>query len=338
MASSDTKCKRCGKEVPVLSDCGGFYDLVPDAKVNSSHISEPMTESARNVNTSIKRDPDCVSVKKNGKKSLLGLTILVAAGFAAVILLLVIVLGQLNQYSGKVNGLRSELQIVGNELQTMRDELHIILEKNDAVEVPVESEITEPDVTETTTAPAPVLKEQNIIFTLTINGEDSKQKIDANLDLGDCVDMAVVTYSLDGASGDVNSACCTLKEANTEAFLTVERSIEDDGAKFSVSYKIDDTIFGLSEESETFRWLYRLGGDSDWKDLPEGAFKQADGAGKTDLMIDTTELQKLMDSNEGQLELRCEIFRTNSDNGSLTIVIDGIRFYEDVKDEEPAVG
>lgn len=28
LVSSDTKCKRCGKELPALSDCGGFYDLV----------------------------------------------------------------------------------------------------------------------------------------------------------------------------------------------------------------------------------------------------------------------------------------------------------------------
>lgn len=32
LTSYDTKCKRCGKEVPALSDCGGFYDLVPNAK------------------------------------------------------------------------------------------------------------------------------------------------------------------------------------------------------------------------------------------------------------------------------------------------------------------
>lgn len=34
LASSDTKCKRCGREVSALSDCGGFYDLVPNAKNN----------------------------------------------------------------------------------------------------------------------------------------------------------------------------------------------------------------------------------------------------------------------------------------------------------------
>ena len=29
--ASATKCKRCGKAVPTMSDCGGFYDLMPNA-------------------------------------------------------------------------------------------------------------------------------------------------------------------------------------------------------------------------------------------------------------------------------------------------------------------
>lgn len=29
MDRSDRACRRCGREVPALSDCGGFYDLAP---------------------------------------------------------------------------------------------------------------------------------------------------------------------------------------------------------------------------------------------------------------------------------------------------------------------
>ena len=32
METRETVCRRCGKEVPAKSDCGGFYDLVPDAQ------------------------------------------------------------------------------------------------------------------------------------------------------------------------------------------------------------------------------------------------------------------------------------------------------------------
>lgn len=56
MSPSDTKCKRCGKEVPALSDCGGFYDIIskepkpaevsPAPVVSMPEQYMPATESA----------------------------------------------------------------------------------------------------------------------------------------------------------------------------------------------------------------------------------------------------------------------------------------------------
>jgi len=31
MERSEAVCRRCGREAPAMSDCGGFYDLVPQA-------------------------------------------------------------------------------------------------------------------------------------------------------------------------------------------------------------------------------------------------------------------------------------------------------------------
>jgi hypothetical protein len=56
------------------------------------------------------------------------------------------------------------------------------------------------------------------------------------------------------------------------------------------------------------------------------------------LTIRDTALQELITDNEGQFELRCEICRTNTDDGSLTIVIEGIRFYDEENNEEQTVG
>ena len=36
MDRNDLKCRRCGKETPALSDCGGFYDLVPQVAPRSA--------------------------------------------------------------------------------------------------------------------------------------------------------------------------------------------------------------------------------------------------------------------------------------------------------------
>ena len=324
LASSDTKCKRCGKEVPALSDCGGFYDLVPNAKKPVEVHPGPVVPTERPANPPRKPEPPKevapAKSKKNGKKSLLGLFVLTVIGFALVIMLLVVILGKVNQYSSEVNGLRNDLRTIN--------------EKIDAIQVPTEPVETEPDTTEPSVILDPVLAEQNVVFTVIIPGEDSTQKIDADLNLGDYTDVAIITYGLDTLTGAVNSAGYSLAEANTTVSLTFDCNNEFRSRTVSVSYVIDDTIYGLSEAPETFKWQYRFDTESDWVDLPEDVFVQTDIAGKTGLTIRETALQELIADNEGQLELRCEIYRTNTDGGSLTIVIEGIRFY----DEEQTVG
>ena len=252
---------------------------------------------------------------------------LTVVGFALVILLLVIILGKVNQYSSEVNGLRNDLRTIN--------------EKIDAIQVPTEPVETAPETTEPETTPVttdPVLAEQNVVFTVIIPGEDSTQKIDADLNLGDYTDVAIITYGLDALTGVVNSAGYSLEEANTTLLLTIDRNIEFRSRTVYVSYVIDDTIYGLSEAPETFKWQYRFDAESDWVDLPKDAFVQTDITGKTGLTIRDTALQELLTDNEGQLELRCEIYRTNTDDGSLTIVIEGIRFSDEENNEEQTVG
>lgn len=328
LASSDTKCKRCGKEVPALSDCGGFYDLVPNAKEPVEVHPGPVVPPERPANPPRKPEPPKevppARSKKAGKKSLLGLFALTVVGFALVILLLVIILGKVNQYSNEVNELRNDLRTIN--------------EKINAIQVPTEPIETEPESTEPSVILDPVLAEQNVVFTVIIPGEDSTQKIDANLNLGDYTDVAIITYGLDTLTGVVNSAGYSLEEANTTVSLTIDRNTEFRSRTVSVSYVIDDTIYGLSEAPETFRWQYRFDEESDWVDLPKDVFVQTDITGKTELIIRDTALQELIADNEGQLELRCEIYRTNTDDGSLTIVIEGIRFYDEENNEEQTVG
>jgi hypothetical protein len=104
-----------------------------------------------------------------------------------------------------------------------------------------------------------------------------------------------------------------------------------------VSYTIDDIAYGLSNAPETCKWQYRLGNDADWEELPD-IFIQTNSTGKSGLSIRETALQELLTDNEGELELRCEIYRTNTDDGSLTIVIEGIRLYDEENNEEQTVG
>ena len=329
LTSSDTKCKRCGKEIPALSDCGGFYDLVPNAKNKSEVQPEPIMPQERLVNPLSKPEPPKEVVptrsKKSVKKLLLGLRIIAAVGFAVVVLLLIVfILGKVNQYSSEVNGLRNDLLAINEKLDSLQ-----------AAMEPVE---TEPTIPEPAATIEPALEEQDVIFKVMINSEDSSKKIDADLTLGDYSDTAIVTYGFGEMTGMVNSVDYTLKEADAAVSLVIDYSNVSRTQSILVSYVIDDVSYGPSEAPETCKWQYRFDATSEWKDLPEDAFIQNDNAGKTGLAIKETALKKLIDDNEGQFELRCEIYRANTSDGSLTIVIEGIRFYTETDDEIQAVG
>lgn len=327
IASSDTKCKRCGKEVPALSDCGGFYDLVPSAKKTSNTQPEPVAPPAKPVSPPRKPEPvrevEPARTKKNSKKSFLGLALLNVVGFVLVVALLLVIVGKVNQYSTEVNGLRNDLRTISEKINSLADA--------------TEPVIIEPDSTEPTIALDPVLAEQNVSFSAKINGKDSAQGVEADLDLGDYNDTAVISYGTDEETNYINSISYTLKEADATVVLTVECKSEFRAENLSVSYTIDDIAYGLSNAPETCKWQYRFGNDAEWEDLPD-TFSVTNITGKTELSIRETALQELLADNEGELELRCEISRTNTKNGSLTLVIEGIRFYEEANPEEYSVG
>ena len=332
IASSDTKCKRCGKEVPALSDCGGFYDLVPSAKKPSNAQPEPVAPPVKPASPPRKPEPvrevELARAKKNSKKPFLGLALLNVVGFLLVIAMLLIVLSKVNQYSTEVNGLR-------NDLRTISEKIDSLAEATEPVTT--EPEVTETESTEPTTILDPVLAEQNVIFTAKINSQESAQELEADLDLGAYTDTAVISYSMEEDTNYINSISYSLKEAGTAVVITVECNDEFRTKNLFVSYVIDDIAYGLSNAPETCKWQYRFDSNAEWEDIPE-TFTQTSGSGKTGLSIREAALQELISDNEGELELRCEISRSNTKNGSLTLVIEGIRFYEKANSEENSVG
>ena len=94
LTSYDTKCKRCGREVPALSDCGGFYDLVSNVKkpVEVQPVLAPAPTPTPTLAPVSKRK------KTNVKRILIGLiTLTVALGLAIALLFLVVALCKTNQ-------------------------------------------------------------------------------------------------------------------------------------------------------------------------------------------------------------------------------------------------
>ena len=326
LASSDTKCKRCGKEVPALSNCGGFYDLVPNAKKPGDIQPSPVVPPAKPATPPRKPEPtreaEPARTKKSNKKSFLGLLIINVVGFALVILMLLLIGSKVNQYSTEVNSLQTELETIS--------------EKIDSLAVSTEPVVDEPDVTEPTAVPDPVLAEQNVKFTVGINGKESAQEVVEELDLGDYKDTAKISYGMDEELNAINSIRYTLKEAGAAVVLTMECSNEFRTKNLSVSYVIDEIAYGPVDAPETCKWQYRFGSDADWEDIPD-TFVQTNDAGKAGLSVKEAVLADLAADSEGEFELRCEISRTNTEGGSLTMVIEGIRLYEETNSNEQTV-
>lgn len=337
LVSSDTKCNRCGKEIPALSDCGGFYDLVPNAKKPVECDPEPAVltggTACQPQPPEPPKEPVPVRGKKRDKKSQLWSTALTAFGFLIVIILLVTALNRMKRFEHEISGLQADLGGITEKIDA-------ILSTTEPAETrPIEETVpegtdpieTKPDeFTPPTIASEPVLAEQDVFFNITIGDEDYSHMAEVGVILGDYTDTANITYCVDEMAGGIDSIRYALKDANTEVILSISRVKELPTWSISVGYEIDAAVFGQSAASESVNWQYRFDKNAEWQDLPkESMFTQTDSFGKTELSFIEAVLQG-MNNHEGQLELRCEIYRPNLDGGSLTIVIEGIRSYEEV--------
>ena len=124
LTPSDTSCKRCGKEVPALSDCGGFYDLVSNEKKNAEKTpfqappaAAPQVFSTPAASSPVIPPPVVHSPvvipsasympyesKKTSKQSPAGLfALIIVLVLATAILILTIFLGKPNKQAKKGN-------------------------------------------------------------------------------------------------------------------------------------------------------------------------------------------------------------------------------------------
>lgn len=325
LTSSDIKCKRCGREVPALSDCGGFYDLVPNAKktadTNPGPVDYPEKPERANREPEQPKYLERKSAKNNHKKSFLALAIVMAVGFAFVLVMLFAIHGKVNKYSNEISGLRFVLYGISDKMSALEEE-----------------ETLPPETTVPAPVEEPVLTEQDVLITVKLAELEGAQVINTDYDLGDYSDIIATSNSFDGNTGLIANVTYALK--NAAGSLKLDFICKDDyyTKNVAVCYEIDDTAFGLSEAPETFKWQYRFDAESDWADFPDGIFIQAEDSGKTGLTIRKRVLTELMADSEGPIELRCEIYRANTDDGSLSIVIEGIRFYDETRNTKQAVG
>lgn len=107
LSASQTTCKRCGKAVPALSDCGGFYDLVPNAR-NAANAQNAPVQNAPVTRPAV---PTKAPAKKKPTRNylLLGAAAVIAVAFILLFIELFTLQGRIVWLTGRVADLEDTL-------------------------------------------------------------------------------------------------------------------------------------------------------------------------------------------------------------------------------------
>ena len=309
LTPSDSKCKRCGKEVPALSDCGGFYDLVPDAKQLPKTPPADFHRPSREMPPDRDVKPEVRSGKTN-KSVTKKLSVLPLFGAILVLVIAVIIVsGKINQYSAEIKGLRNELNGIASDIDAIEARLQ---DSEEAGSDEMTESVPEPD--------EPVFSQQDVSFSFKVVDQRDAKEYWPAYDLGKCDDKISVSFVF----GDETASAVYSAEKIGQVELSFICKSDDGPHIATVTYKIDESIFGLPKAPETCNWEYRVGSKDSWHPVTEGLFSQTGTSGQSELSVSETGWQNLIGDSEETIELRCKIYRTNTDGGSATFLIEGI--------------
>lgn len=316
LPDSASKCARCGKEIPALSDCGGFYDLAPNARRQTAEVPVstpavvPVNATPAKMNTPEKDMP--AKGKKRGKtRNGLRLSVMLVGFFVVIVLLL-----GMNRKLGKVfdAAANNEGQIITlhEELEQIKNS--IAKEENDTPTLPTEEEPV-PDNTP--------LEAQNAKVEIVADHSTAGVSVKTKAELGD-FEMPIATQViLDSATQALSGVQLDLGETEDciEVVITGKSAASAYGnGSISVDFIIDENLFAKAQNVE-YEWTYRTPGSTKWTSLDETVFAVSED-GKT-VTYSANKLENIL-GNAKTAELRLTYKRTNIKGGSLTIMISGI--------------
>lgn len=302
LAPSDLKCRRCGKEVPARSDCGGFYDLISDAqqRLKPPKDGDPHPERSSGSNAD-SEDRNGKTNKSVTKKRL------PHPFFGAVVALVIagiILPWKTNQCAADRRALRDELNSIISDADAVEARLQALeeAEADERIEsVPelVPNPAPEPD--------EPVFSKQDVSFSFKIVEQQDARAYLPAYDFGQCDDKSTISVVL----GDETASAVYLTERAGQIELGF--SCRSDGGlrTATVTYRIDETVFGLPGVPEICNWAYRVGSKDSWHLITEDIFSQTGASGLSALSIPETGWQNLIGDSEETIELRCEVYRAN---------------------------
>lgn len=213
------KCKRCGKEVPALSDCGGFYDLVPYAKPGAVMPPSVSGQEKQTAGQPQKPEPVIVEVQNESWKK-------ICFGLGLVCVALVITVAILLGLNGKLN---DEV----DQLNDRIDDLEWVIEEVESTEA------TEATGGGEATTPVP----ENITVDVQLTAEGATAK------LADAEEALAVTVQEDGSY--------QIALQDTEKAITL--ILKDEPGSLGVTVEMDPSLIGNVEGGPGTVWEYRDG-------------------------------------------------------------------------------
>lgn len=357
LTPSDVKCSRCGKAVPPLSDCGGFYDLMPTAESRKEAAPVPKMETKKATVPVQKEAQSPKSVKKNPNHGYIYITLL---GFAVIIVLVIVLFSRINQYSRVVDELKAELNSVSEELSNKENVTstteNASLENDQVDTTPsktTESENTEQTITSSTiedTGNSPIesmttesvptetlgkdiqtiLKKSPIEFEIKLaEKKDGTHEI-RRLEPDELKGVLVATCNYDKVTEKYicNFNAHQDQVQNEKAFdFDIERKLNNDKYQISIKFEYQSGVLGDYDplNPTDYTWQYRESDIGEWKDLPAEYCETTGSNSKVaQIVLDVEGLLNKEHPGKTEIMIRCTALRNNISGGSLTFTIYGL--------------
>lgn len=299
------KCPVCGREIPPLSDCGGFYDVVPEAVRAAARSEAPSQEIPRQK--AVEQMPPKVGrcesqrERRNG-----GALLLPIACIALTVLLGAFLLLRLGAIQGQLDKVRSQTSQIGDEIQQMQAQDDVAAAQIEALQEQLATEPPTQPVQQT--EPTSPLGDEELSFSVLCT--DGKP---------DCTSDALgQRFTYRGETSE-NVTCLFKGEELWNAGLTYTPDVRTAELEFVFQYAVEERLVGAYQKAE-FLWQYRQLGEKEWQTLKNGDDVQIEdrmSGGKSVLSVS----QDWIDKKAGKegYEVRCVLARDSTAGGSVRI-------------------
>ena len=281
------KCQSCGRDLPPLSECGGFYNLVPEAR-SKPPISEPLRPVRQEAIANGKDTPP--QPKKKRKTSHLYNTVSLVAILIGLVLIILAYLST----NKKLSSLEAQSDSVIKQVSTLQAES--------------------------------VLSERNIAVEISFEGLNGSTGMSVDYDLqGFSSDVGSKLCTEAGENCKTYIAECRLGSDTALTVTLKQEETTEETVAFCAGYDIANTEL-LGEQSEMqYIWQWRENENNPWEAISslegwENAVSVTSDSQSSKLnILSCAELADLFRCNTP--ELRCVIIRENRNGGSLTVSI-----------------